>query len=90
MPEITPAPSIETPADILGFDPSATQLTTDEGDIKELDEIEAEMIRFAIELYNGKLSEVAKRLGIGRSTLYRRLKELGIESDKSGDLAVGG
>ncbi len=86
MPEITPAPSIETPDDIQG----STQLTTDEGDIKELDEIEAEMIRFAIELYNGKLSEVAKRLGIGRSTLYRRLKELGIEGDKSDDVAVGG
>ena len=62
----------------------STNLTTEEGEIKELDDIEAEMIRFAVELYNGKLSEVAKRLGIGRSTLYRRLKELGIEYEQSG------
>jgi len=60
-----------------------TNLTTEAGEIKELDDIEAEMIRFAVELYNGKLSEVAKRLGIGRSTLYRRLKELGIEVEQS-------
>jgi DNA-binding NtrC family response regulator len=26
------------------------------------------------------MSEVARRLGIGRSTLYRKLKELGLES----------
>jgi len=62
----------------------STNLTTEEGEIKELDDIEAEMIRFAVELYNGNLSEVAKRLGIGRSTLYRRLKELGIEYEQSG------
>ena len=66
---------------------NSTKLTTDEGEIKELEDIEAEMIRFAIELYNGKLSEVAKRLGIGRSTLYRRLKELGIEEEGQADNA---
>lgn len=59
----------------------STKLVTNEGQIKELEEIESEVILFALELYDGKLSEVAKRLGIGRSTLYRRLKELGIGSD---------
>lgn len=59
----------------------STELIAENGEIKELEDIEGEVIKFAIELYNGKLSEVAKRLGIGRSTLYRRLKELGIEND---------
>jgi len=27
------------------------------------------------------MSEVARRLGIGRSTLYRKLRELGLEPD---------
>jgi DNA-binding NtrC family response regulator len=27
------------------------------------------------------MSEVARRLGIGRSTLYRKLKELGLEPE---------
>ena len=87
---ITPAPD-DTHPDINSHGAAypqenfySTNLTTEEGEIKELDDIEAEMIRFAVELYNGKLSEVAKRLGIGRSTLYRRLKELGIEYEQSG------
>ena len=30
--------------------------------------------------YDGHMSEVARRLGIGRSTLYRKLKEFGLET----------
>jgi len=40
------------------------------------------MIRLAIEHYKGQMSEVARRLGIGRSTLYRKLKEMGIEPEE--------
>ena len=39
------------------------------------------MIRMAISHYDGHMSEVARRLGIGRSTLYRKLKEFGLESE---------
>ena len=41
--------------------------------------IEAEIILFAIGHYQGRMAEVARRLGIGRSTLYRKLAEMGIE-----------
>ena len=44
-------------------------------------ELEAEMIRFAIRHYRGQMSEVARRLGIGRSTLYRKMSDLGLGSD---------
>ena len=40
--------------------------------------LEEEVIRFAIGHYGGRLSEVARRLGIGRSTLYRKMKDYGI------------
>jgi transcriptional regulator of acetoin/glycerol metabolism len=30
------------------------------------------------------MSEVARRLGIGRSTLYRKLREMGIDDDQAG------
>ena len=40
--------------------------------------IEAEVIRFAISHYRGQMSEVARRLHIGRSTLYRKLENLGL------------
>ncbi|WP_114389477.1 sigma-54-dependent transcriptional regulator [Notoacmeibacter marinus] len=49
--------------------------------IRPLTEIEEEMIRLAIDHYGGQMSEVARRLGIGRSTLYRKLKEYGIDPD---------
>jgi DNA-binding NtrC family response regulator len=49
------------------------------GHMRKLEEIEAEVIRMAISRYDGHMSEVARRLGIGRSTLYRKLKELGLE-----------
>jgi DNA-binding NtrC family response regulator len=51
------------------------------GDVRPLEEIETETIRFAISHYRGQMSEVARRLRIGRSTLYRKLESLGIESD---------
>ena len=51
--------------------------------MRKLEEIETEMIRMAISRYEGHMSEVARRLGIGRSTLYRKLKELGLEQELS-------
>lgn len=51
------------------------------GHVRTLSVVELEMIRFAIEHYNGRMSEVARRLGIGRSTLYRKLREYGIDPE---------
>ena len=50
-----------------------------DGNLRPLDEIEADVIRLAIGHYRGRMTEVARRLGIGRSTLYRKLGELGID-----------
>src|SRR5215510_4918058 len=51
------------------------------GDVRPLEEIESEVIRFAITHYHGQMSEVARRLQIGRSTLYRKLDSLGLAAD---------
>ena len=56
------------------------QLYTDDGNLRPLEEIEADVIRLAIGHYRGRMTEVARRLGIGRSTLYRKLSDLGIEN----------
>jgi DNA-binding NtrC family response regulator len=61
------------------FDPNAMKLTDDSGDMRRLEDIEQEAIRFAITHYRGQMSKVARKLNIGRSTLYRKLKELGLE-----------
>jgi DNA-binding NtrC family response regulator len=52
----------------------------DDGHIRPLEEIEADLIRLAIGHYRGRMTEVARRLGIGRSTLYRKLGEIGIDT----------
>ncbi|MDX5594690.1 sigma-54 dependent transcriptional regulator [Pseudovibrio sp. SPO723] len=54
----------------------------DHGHVRTLEDAELELIRLAISHYGGRMTEVAKRLGIGRSTLYRKLKEYGLD-DKS-------
>jgi DNA-binding NtrC family response regulator len=50
-------------------------LLTATGEVRPLEELENEIIRFAISHYRGQMSEVARRLKIGRSTLYRKLDE---------------
>jgi DNA-binding NtrC family response regulator len=59
------------------------------GEVRPLADIESDMIRFAIARYGGQMSEVARRLGIGRSTLYRKLREYGIDArEESSDTDV--
>ena len=60
---------------------SSVTLFNPDGHLRPLEEIEADVIRLAIGHYRGKMTEVARRLGIGRSTLYRKLGELGIDSN---------
>jgi DNA-binding NtrC family response regulator len=50
-------------------------MLTHAGDVRPLEELESEIIRFAIAHYRGQMSEVARRLKIGRSTLYRKIDE---------------
>lgn len=59
---------------------SGVMLYTPDGNLRPLEEIEADVIRLAIGMYHGRMTEVARRLGIGRSTLYRKLSELGIDN----------
>ena len=69
-----------------GFEPAPLQdlfvipAANHAGHMRRLDDIEAQVIRMAIDHYDGHMSEVARRLGIGRSTLYRKLKEFGLEN----------
>ena len=51
-------------------------MLTNAGEVRPLEELESEIIRFAISHYRGQMSEVARRLKIGRSTLYRKLDEM--------------
>jgi DNA-binding NtrC family response regulator len=57
------------------------RILDDRGHLRTLEEIERDLIQHAIEVYAGHMSEVARRLGIGRSTLYRKVREQGIDVD---------
>ncbi|MEC9067709.1 MAG: sigma-54 dependent transcriptional regulator [Pseudomonadota bacterium] len=59
---------------------AGVMLYTDDGNLRALEDIEADVIRLAIGHYRGRMTEVARRLGIGRSTLYRKLSDLGIDN----------
>jgi DNA-binding NtrC family response regulator len=61
----------------------ALPLLDADGEVRPLDEVEAELIRYAITHYRGQMSEVARRLRIGRSTLYRKLDALGLNSERA-------
>jgi DNA-binding NtrC family response regulator len=72
-----------SPSTAPGLTPGTLGMLDEEGEVRALEEIEADAIRFAIAHYRGQMSEVARRLRIGRSTLYRKLEFLGLD-DKSG------
>jgi DNA-binding NtrC family response regulator len=56
-------------------DPNVLALLDENGNPRHLDRLEAEAIKFALNRYRGQMSAVARKLGIGRSTLYRKLKQ---------------
>ncbi|WP_065815758.1 MAG: sigma-54 dependent transcriptional regulator [Nitratireductor rhodophyticola] len=59
--------------------PGSVATLDEDGNVRPLEEIESDVIRFALDHYRGQMSEIARRLGIGRSTLYRKLKDMGID-----------
>jgi len=82
-PVATPHPAMPHPAGawrLPGTAREAVPILSEDGDVRPLEDIEADLIRFALDHYRGRMSEVARRLGIGRSTLYRRLKELELDA----------
>jgi len=64
-------------------DPNVLSLLEPCGNMRPLDQLEAEAIKFALTLYRGQMSCVARKLGIGRSTLYRKIKQHRLE-DQNG------
>jgi DNA-binding NtrC family response regulator len=65
-------------------DPNVLRLLDENGDVRRLERLEEETIRFALTHYRGQMSEMARKLGIGRSTLYRKMKDYGLEEAEGG------
>ncbi|MDJ0613638.1 MAG: sigma-54 dependent transcriptional regulator [Rhizobiaceae bacterium] len=93
LPRVSNVPSMTTPmpngkqgvhSSSLGAD-EGLGLLTFEGEVISLEEAESRVIEFAMDRYDGKMSEIARRLGIGRSTLYRKMRHYGLESDDAAE-----
>jgi DNA-binding NtrC family response regulator len=74
-PQPAPTPGAQV-ADGSGL---GISIVTDGGHIRKLEDVEADMIRLALHRYRGQMSEVARKLGIGRSTLYRKMRDFGLD-----------
>ena len=78
--EAAPAPS--APSSLIDLPPLPDQpirILDERGHLRTLEDIEHDLIQHAIAVYAGHMSEIARRLGIGRSTLYRKVREQGLE-----------
>ncbi|MCH7909732.1 MAG: sigma 54-interacting transcriptional regulator [Candidatus Hydrogenedentes bacterium] len=60
----------------------------DSGQIPTLVDMEKDLIRTALEKLNGNQTEVAKKLGVSRSTLWRKMKEYGLSRKASSEEVV--
>lgn len=67
-------------SEFLFFDnPSPPKMEEKSVEIKSLKEIERDTIVNALNLYKGNILKVSAKLGIGRNTLYRKIKEYDIK-----------
>jgi DNA-binding NtrC family response regulator len=73
------APHAEHALSDLALPDAPVRIIDDKGHLRTLEDIERDLIQHAIEVYAGHMSEIARRLGIGRSTLYRKVREQGLE-----------
>jgi DNA-binding NtrC family response regulator len=70
----------DTHDDLASLQATPVKILDHNGHLRRLEDIERDLIEHAIGVYAGHMSEVARRLGIGRSTLYRKVKDCGLEA----------
>ena len=73
----------ETGAKILPFPGNRMIQNTANNSVQTINELESVAIKRAIHEYRGNLTEAAKALGIGRATLYRKVKQYNIDPSEA-------
>jgi len=82
-PGISAEPPVTMPTAVAaptGHTHATLPLETMDGHFRKLADLEADIIAAALSRYDGKMAEVARRLGMGRSTLYRKVAEYGLDT----------
>ncbi|MCW2306125.1 sigma-54-dependent transcriptional regulator [Rhodobium gokarnense] len=83
-----PAPAAPAPSDASRQTPFGfLRALDDTGHVRPVDEVEADIIRIALDHYRGRMAEVARRLKIGRSTLYRKVRDYGLDAPADDEAA---
>ncbi|MEK7265792.1 MAG: sigma-54 dependent transcriptional regulator, partial [Pseudomonadota bacterium] len=80
--DVAAASAVSAPRPLAGNSSTAfenVEVFDRDGHLRTLESIERDLIKLAIDTYDGRMSEVARRLGMGRSTLYRKLRDHGLE-----------
>jgi len=67
--------------------PGTDRFLAPDGGVMPLSTVERDLIAFAIDRHAGRMARVARALGIGRSTLYRKLKDYGLDMPERADVA---
>jgi len=69
---------VENRSNVLPF-PATGSTNSVDGKVATMNELESKAIESAILQFRGNLTEAAKALGIGRATLYRKVKQYQID-----------
>jgi DNA-binding NtrC family response regulator len=77
------APGGTAPVAVAALPEDIILTTNEEGRGRELKDIEADAIRLCLERCKGQMSEASRQLGIGRSTLYRKVRQYGLDEFSS-------
>lgn len=77
------------PRQTEGSDAAPDRFLTPAGEVTPLADLERDLIAFALRRHGGRMAGIARALGIGRSTLYRKLREHGLEGGATAGAAVG-
>ena len=72
----------DLPRELTGARTGAPSSDGEPAELCSLEELERQAIARAIDHLGGNLSDVARLLGIGRSTLYRKLEQYGLRAGK--------
>lgn len=81
-------PALSTGTNPLTSEPAGSNVVAfptqhTDGKVQKMEDLEAKAIESAINQYKGNLTEAAKALGIGRATLYRKVKQYHIDPSQA-------
>ncbi len=71
----------DLPVSVLQQTEPTSQESTQE--VRTLEEVERQYIHQLLQQSEGNYSEVAEKLGIGRTTLWRKMKKYGLEQEEN-------